>query len=146
MYPEPTRGIHELAAWHSEFYLDSREIPDLEQRLRALPQIVIDHLGLSREGLPALLRLVEAGAKVKATGFGRLDFPPAEALRRIAEVDPGALLFGSDLPSTRAPRPFQDADIALVRAALPPTAAEAALFGNAVQLYQPKGQLASSRR
>ncbi len=139
------RRVHDLAGWHSEFYLDSREIPALEQRLSALPQIVIDHLGLSRVGLPALLRLVARGAKVKASGFGRLDFAPAKALRQIAEVDPGALLFGSDLPSTRAPRPFRADDIALLRSSLPPAAVQAALFDNAVRLYRPRGQSASSR-
>ncbi len=140
------RRVHDLAGWHSEFYIDSREIPEIEQRLAALPQIVIDHLGLSREGLPALLRLVEGGAKVKASGFARLDSPPEEAIGRIAEADPGALLFGSDLPSTRAPRPFRAADIDLLRSALPADAVTAALFENAAQLYRPRSGVAAPPR
>ncbi len=140
------RRVRERVGWHVELYVDSRDLAELEARLAALPQIVIDHLGLSGAGLPSLLRLVERGAKVKATGFGRLDFDPVPVLQRIAAADPTALLFGTDLPSTRAPRPFKAADIALVRAALTPEQARAALHDNALALYQPGGQVASSRR
>src|SRR5262245_13211325 len=66
------RRVHELARWHVEFYVDARELGDLVGELASLPQIAIDHLGLSSEGLPILLKLVEAGARVKATGFGRV--------------------------------------------------------------------------
>jgi hypothetical protein len=47
--------------------------------LSKLPQIVIDHLGMTQQGLPALLDLVDAGAKVKATGFGRVDIDIPQA-------------------------------------------------------------------
>jgi hypothetical protein len=52
-------------------------------------------------------------------------------LRAIAAVNPAALLFGTDLPSTRAPRPFSDADVEVVREA----AGERALYANAADLY-----------
>ena len=97
--------VHALAGWHAELYLDASDLPGLSRLLERLPRLCIDHLGLSRRGLPHLLRLVEKGAKVKATGFGRLDFPPAQAVIAIARVDPHALIFGTDLPGTRAPRP-----------------------------------------
>ncbi len=129
--------VHERVGWHIELYIDAREIEDIASRLAALPQIVIDHLGLSRAGLPSLLRLVEGGAKVKATGFGRLDFEPGPILRDIAEANPTALLFGSDLPSTRAPRPFQGSDIMVLRDALTSEQAERALRLNALSLYRP---------
>lgn len=137
--------VHDCVGWHVELYIDSGDLVGIEARLVALPQIVIDHLGLSAVGETSLLRLVEAGAKVKATGFGRLDFSPGPLLRRIADLDPGALLFGSDLPSTRAPWPFAAADIGLLREALTAEQAEAALYGNAVALYRPSGQSVSSR-
>ena len=70
----------------------------LAPRLRAVPRLVIDHLGMSRAGLPALLGLVEAGAWVKATGFGRVDHDVPAALRAIAAANPAALMFGTDLP------------------------------------------------
>ena len=78
---EMAERVHALVGWHAEFYADARELGDLVPRLRALPQIVIDHLGLSAEGLPTVLELVAAGAKVKATGFGRIAFDVPAALQ-----------------------------------------------------------------
>jgi predicted TIM-barrel fold metal-dependent hydrolase len=127
--------VHELAGWHAELYADARDLPQIAPRLRAAPRVVIDHLGLSRAGLPALLELVERGAYVKATGFGRTDLDVPAALRAIAAVNPGALLFGTDLPSTRAPRPFADADVDLVAEALGSDLARRALHDNAAELY-----------
>lgn len=127
--------VHALAGWHVELYVDAAALAELAPRLVALPRVCIDHLGLSAAGLPTLLRLVERGVRVKATGFGRVDFPVADALRRIAEVDPRALLFGTDLPSTRAPRGFMDDDVALLRAALGARARHA-LWDNAVDWYR----------
>jgi predicted TIM-barrel fold metal-dependent hydrolase len=143
--------VHDLAGWHVELYVGGADLAGLEARLARLPQVVVDHLGLpdercgglDGEGFAALLRLVEGGAKVKATGFGRQasTVDVAEALRRIARVDPGALLFGTDLPSTRTPRPFTDADVALARdtleAAFGEDAVRRALHDNAVALYRP---------
>ena len=130
------RRAHDRVGWHCEFYVDSRELGPLLPELRALPAIAIDHLGLHADGLDDVLRLVESGARVKATGFGRLALDPADALRRIAAVNPGALLAGTDLPSTRAPRPFADADLDLVAHALGPELARRALWSNAVGFYR----------
>ena len=133
---ELARRVHELTGWHVELYVDGGELTALEERLARLPRIVIDHLGLSAVGLRALLRLVERGARVKATGFGRVGFDPAEALRAIHAVDPSALLFGTDLPSTRAPRPFRDDDLALVAETLGDDRARV-LHDNAIAVYRP---------
>jgi predicted TIM-barrel fold metal-dependent hydrolase len=130
------RRVAALADWHVEIYVDGRDLPQLESRLRALPRVSIDHLGMHRAGLPALLRLVEAGVKVKATGFGRAELDPRSTMRTIAEVDPGALLFGTDLPSTRARRPFSAADLELVLDALPPEVAARTLYDNAISWYR----------
>jgi predicted TIM-barrel fold metal-dependent hydrolase len=130
--------VHEIARWHIELYVDGRELPDLFNVLASLPVVVIDHLGLSRAGLPTLFRLVERGAYVKATGFGRLDFAPGPVLRQIAQINPGALLFGTDLPSTRAPRPFQEQDLDLILESLGPDLAARAFYDNAVSLYRPE--------
>jgi predicted TIM-barrel fold metal-dependent hydrolase len=123
---------HALAGWHAEVYADGRELAGLEGRLRALPRLCIDHLGMHRAGLPALLRLVEHGAKVKASGFGRVELDVADALRAIAAVDPAALLFGTDLPGTRARRPFERDDLALVAECAP-----GAVSANARAFYLP---------
>lgn len=130
------RRVHDLAGWHTEFYVDSRSLTELAPTLQKLPRISIDHLGLSAAGLPDLLRAVEAGAYVKATGFGRIDLDPADAIRAILAINPGALVFGSDLPSTRANRPFHDDDIALVRDAVGDDRIDDVLWHNAVALYR----------
>jgi predicted TIM-barrel fold metal-dependent hydrolase len=121
----------ELVGWHLEVYLDGRDLPELAPRLKRAPRLVIDHLGMTQAGLPTLLNLVKEGAYVKASGFGRIDHDVPAALRAIADVNPGALLFGSDLPSTRAKRPFQDADLQLVRE----IAGARALYANAAAVY-----------
>ncbi len=129
------RRVHELVGWGAEFYLDAAELDGLGPLLRRLPRTSVDHLGMSAAGLPALLELVAHGTRVKATGFGRVDLDVPDALRRIHAVDPAALLFGTDLPSTRARRPFRDADPGLVVAALGPEAAAAVLHDNAAAWY-----------
>lgn len=132
------RRVWDLAGWHAELYVDARDLPDLAPRLEELPRVVIDHLGLSGEGFPHLVHAVENGAFVKATGFGRLDADPAPAIRQLLATHPEAVVFGTDLPSTRAPRPFSPDDLRLVCDALDPDLADAVLYRNAVALYKPR--------
>ncbi|MFI3044690.1 MULTISPECIES: amidohydrolase family protein [Pseudomonas syringae group] len=127
---------HERVGWHSELYIDSRELAEIEARLLRLPAISIDHLGLSAEGLSVVLRLAERGVRVKACGFGRVDFPVRDALRDIHAANPCALMFGTDLPSTRALRPFQADDIELLTDALGENGARQALWENAANFYR----------
>lgn len=127
--------VHDLAGWHAELYVDSKDLPELEHRLTALPRVAIDHLGMTRDGYSALLRLVERGVKVKATGFGRVELDVPEALREIAAVDTGALIFGTDLPGTRAERPFEEADVDLIVKTLGETLADRVLRENALDWY-----------
>src|SRR6266567_2138362 len=105
---------HAVAGWHSEIYADAAALKPHVDKLAKLPQLCIDHLGLTEEGIPALLDLVAAGCKVKATGFGRVKLDVPNALEAVAKKSPGALVFGTDIPSTRAQRPFQASDIDLV--------------------------------
>jgi len=129
--------VKELAGWHVELYVDSRELVPLFDRLTALPAVSIDHLGLSREGLPLLVKLAERGARVKATGFGRVDFDVRDAITRIYGANPDALMFGTDLPSTRAPRPYEDGDLLLVVEILGEEGARKVLRDNALAFYRP---------
>jgi predicted TIM-barrel fold metal-dependent hydrolase len=130
------RRVFDVAGWHVELYADAAALRELTPALLALPAVSIDHLGLTGRGLPALLRLVEGGVRVKACGFGRVDFPVPDALRAIDAVDPGALMFGSDLPSTRAPRPFLDSDIDLIVEVLGEEGARRVLWDNARAFYR----------
>ncbi len=134
---EMAARLWDLVGWHSELYVEGRELDMLSPIITGMPRVVIDHLGLTRRALPPLLRLVEGGVYVKASGFGRLHFDPAPVLREIAGVNPGLLVFGTDLPSTRAPRPFRDDDLALLIETLGPRVAGMVLYENAVDLYRP---------
>ncbi len=127
---------HSVAGWHAEIYADAATLQPHVARLAKLPQIVLDHLGMAEAGLPIVLDLVSAGAKVKATGFGRVRLDVEAALRRIAERDPDALVFGTDLPSTRAERPFTPSDIDLVETAIGRELAHKAFWDNPLALYR----------
>ena len=91
---------------------------------------------MTEAGLPVLLRLVEAGVHVKATGFGRVKLDVARALEAIAATNPAMLVFGTDIPSTRAPRPFEAADIDLVETVLGTELARRVFWDNALALYR----------
>ncbi|KAI9023947.1 hypothetical protein DFJ74DRAFT_705690 [Hyaloraphidium curvatum] len=145
--PDPSKAIdamvrlasraHRVAGWHAEVYAEAAVLAPHAKMLGTLPVLVVDHLGMSDAGLPALLELVGAGARVKASGFGRTsisDLPGA--MRAIVERDPAALVFGTDLPSTRAKRPFEDGDVALVEEALGPGGARRVFWENAAALYR----------
>jgi predicted TIM-barrel fold metal-dependent hydrolase len=130
------RRVFDLAGWHVELYVDSRELEELFDTLVSLPSVSIDHLGLAKEGFGTLLKLAERGVRVKATGFGRVDFDVPAALRKLYDANPQALMFGTDLPSTRAPRPYKDEDFLLVVDTLGDEAARAVFYGNAVEFYR----------
>jgi predicted TIM-barrel fold metal-dependent hydrolase len=129
---------HAAGGWHAEIYANAASLRPYVAKLSKLPQIVIDHLGMTAEGLPVVLDLVDAGAKIKATGFGRVNMDVPKTLQAIAARNPKALMFGTDIPSTRAKRPFMPSDIELVKDALGPELAERALWTNGVELYKPR--------
>jgi predicted TIM-barrel fold metal-dependent hydrolase len=127
---------HAVAGWHAEIYADAAALARHVDRLtRMAVPLSIDHLGMTQAGLPALLDLVSGGVKVKATGFGRVKMDVPHVLGAIAARDPAALMFGTDLPSTRARRPFETTDIDLLRNVLGPTLARRALWDNARAFY-----------
>jgi predicted TIM-barrel fold metal-dependent hydrolase len=128
--------VHELAGWHVELYVDSRKLVGIRSLLRQLPAVAIDHLGLSAAGFGDLLDLAEAGVRVKATGFGRVDFDVRQALRELYAANPDCLMFGTDLPSTRAARPYSDSDFLLVVDTLGEVGARRVLHDNAAEFYR----------
>ena len=108
--------VHEVAGWHAEVY--ATDLPAHEQRLRALPRLVVDHLGMNDEGLAAAVRL---GAMVKATP--RVDGD-------LRAVPPERLMFGTDLPGTRTDHVFSPDVI--------PAITNSALVDNARAWYRPR--------
>lgn len=129
------KRVYEVVGWHSELYIDSKNLPDIKKVIKKLPAISVDHLGLSQEGLPNLLELVEQGVKVKATGFSRGDLDIAQALRAIYTANPDALMFGTDLPSTRAPIRFTTDDIVLVENNFDEDECNKIFYENAMNFY-----------
>jgi predicted TIM-barrel fold metal-dependent hydrolase len=127
---------HAVANWHAEIYADAATLgPHADRLTRMGVPLSIDHLGMTPGGLPVLLDLVSAGVKVKATGFGRVKLDVPRVLEAIAARDPAALMFGTDLPSTRADRPFQPGDVDLLRQVLGPDLVRRALWDNARTFY-----------
>lgn len=112
------RRAYDLANWHCEMYVDGSMLASLEPVIAKLPALSIDHLGMSQDAQPYLLNLVDRGARVKASGFGRIELEIVDALRDIHRVNPESLMFGSDLPALRSERRFERADIDLIREAV----------------------------
>jgi len=129
--------VHEIANWHVELYVDSKEIKDLYSTIIGLPSVSIDHMGLSKSGFKLLTQLAEKGVRVKATGFSRVDFKITTALKSLYLANPKALMFGSDLPSTRAPHPYSNDDFMLVAETLDKGAAMKVFSENAIEFYKP---------
>lgn len=124
--------------WHTELYIDSKDLINLKSVLQNIPQFSIDHIGLSQEGLKDLYYWVERGAKIKATGFGRIDFDPILAMKTIYQINKEALMFGTDLPSTRAKTPFSENDIRLLRDNFSLDELENIFYKNALEWYKNK--------
>lgn len=130
------KRIFEIVGWHIELYVDSAKLPELSQKLMKLPSICIDHLGLTKHGFNALNKLVKQGAHVKASGFGRVDFDVVTAMKELYSINPECLMFGTDLPSTRSPRPYRDNDIELVTDNFDSEAVKKILYKNAIEFYK----------
>ena len=131
------RRVHDIAGWHAELYVDASTLGPVFETVAALPKASIDHLGMTQAGMPHLLKLAERGLKVKATGFGRTEVDVPAALRDLARANPDCLMFGSDLPSQRARRPFEPSDMVLIADTLGEAAARKAFWDNALAFYSP---------
>ena len=128
------RRAWDVAGMHVEFYLDANDLVELEPVIAALPKASIDHLGMTSAHRDVLLRLVSHGVRVKATGFGRVELDVASTVREIHKENPEALMFGTDLPSTRARVPFHPDDVELL-ADLLAEDASLALYDNGARFY-----------
>ena len=91
--------------WHLQLYLDSRDLPNLADRLRRLPvPIVLDHMaqtlkssGTDEPGFRILLNLLAEGqAWVKLSSA---HFPPSsKRAGLLAQANPERILWGTDWP------------------------------------------------
>ena len=131
--------VNEICGWHVELYVNSKELGELYKTLAQLPAISIDHLGLSGDGFTTLLKLVEKGAHLKACGFGRFDSDVVTAMKQVYSINSNALMFATDLPSTRAPRAYNDNDFNLIVDSFSEEEAKNIFYNNAIAYYQVKG-------
>ncbi|MFL2784687.1 MAG: amidohydrolase family protein [Dehalococcoidia bacterium] len=127
--------IYDLAGWHVELYLGPKSLNGIKEKIPLLPKVCIDHLAISNSNLEILLPLIREGLTIKATGFGRLDMDIPETLKRIHEISPDALMFGTDLPSTRAPRIYSDQDLLTIVEALGERESKKVMSQNALKFY-----------
>jgi len=127
--------IYDLVGWHVELYLGAESLSHLEDKITALPKVCIDHLGISDSNLEILLNLIRDGLAIKATGFGRVDLNVEETIRKIHKVSPDALMFGTDLPSTRSRRVYSDKDYYTVLDILGENEAQKVFSQNAINFY-----------
>lgn len=130
------KNVYEWAGWHTELYVENAMLKELIPFIKDMPAVSIDHLGITEEGFDDLLALAAQGMRVKATGFGRTQLDVHSALQAIHRENPNALLFGTDLPSTRAPRPFRLDDIAIITEALGEKEAKRVFYQNAIRWYR----------
>lgn len=121
--------------WHTELYVDSKDLKELNSILMEIPKFSIDHLGLSKEGILSLYHWAEKGVKIKATGFGRINFDPIPVMKKIYNINPNSLMFGTDLPSTRSNIPFNFKDIDLIKKNFTKLEQENIFFKNSKEWY-----------
>lgn len=129
------KKVYEIAGWHVDLHIQSSDLERHKDLFKQFPELVIDHLGYENSGFNTLLWFVDKGAKVKASGFGRINLDIRNALKSIYAVNPEALFFGTDLPSTRSKRPFQIEDIHLIEDELGEEGAKKVLYENGAKWY-----------
>ena len=134
------KRIYDLTKWHIELYADLTSIKDLYDTLITLPKVTIDHLGLFHDNnTDLLLKLAEEGVYIKATRFSKLNYKLIPSLmRKIYNVNPNSLIFGTDLPGTRAPRQFNHSDLILFTNNFNEKELNNIMFSNGENLYLSK--------
>ncbi|MFI1773325.1 amidohydrolase family protein [Thalassobellus citreus] len=132
---ELSNKLYDKYNWHTELYVDSKNLKELKTILKQIPKFSIDHLGLSKIGVDGLYYWAEKGVKIKATGFGRLDFNPINVMKKINSINPNSLMFGTDLPSTRAKTPFTVEHLKMINDNFSENDLKRILYKNAIDWY-----------
>ncbi len=133
---ELSNRLFDNYGWHTELYVDSNDLKELKTTLEQIPKFSIDHLGLSKAGLWELYYWAEKGVKIKATGFGRVDFDPISVMKKIYSITPNSVMFGTDLPSTRAKVPFTVKDLKLIKDNFSENEQKRIFSKNAIEWYR----------
>ncbi|MFV5768364.1 amidohydrolase family protein [Mammaliicoccus sciuri] len=113
---------------------------DQQYLLKALSDLGSDFCGVTQ--LPysvsdeEIVSLNDKGIHVKATGFSRVDLNVQDTLKEIYHANPDALMFGTDLPSTCAPKRFTSEDIQLVQDTFDEATTNKIFYQNAKEWYR----------
>lgn len=126
---------YEVAGWTIELQVNPQQLADMVPVLTQIPRLSIDHVGMRKVSIPTLYELADKGVKIKASGFGRLDFDPWPVLVKLNDIDPTTLMFGSDIPGTRVAHKFEKADIAHFKSLFDDAAQQRILHDNAYDWY-----------
>lgn len=131
------KRLYDLVGWHVEVQINPEQLGTIKSKLLKIPRLSIDHVGLRESGLEHLYELASAGVKIKASGFGRLDFDPMEPLKKLYQINENCLMFGTDLPSTRvAPeKVFSQKDIKKLLSIFSNDELEKVMYKNAYNWY-----------
>lgn len=134
---EFSKRIHAVAGWHVEVQINPDELGTIKEQLKEIPRLSIDHIGLRKSGIEHLYDLADSGVKIKASGFGRLDFEPMPVLSKIHQINKKCLMFGTDLPSTRvqADKVFSETHIQKMTETFSSEELEDIMFNNAYNWY-----------
>ena len=140
------KRVHELVNWHVELYAGYDALERLKAIIPGLPAVSIDHLGLEKNSLPLIRKFLEQGIKIKACGFGRLDFDPINAIQEFYHISPTGVMFGTDLPSTRAPSPFKKEHLDRLKEAMDSDAINLICWENGRTFYGLRNKIDSYTR
>lgn len=131
--------VYQQHGWHTELYVDlSTMTEDLYQLLFRLPNASIDHFGMGVTPIDKLKEVVSHNVAVKVTGFGRVKYSRTQLkqiIRDLYRENPQALIFGTDLPSTRATNHFSIEDVQLIKEVLSVDELDKVLLKNGLARY-----------
>ena len=139
---ELSERVYKLCNWKTEVYLNLQTIDsELLELICSLPQVSIDHLGMHKYSIDQLKKIVNANIPIRLSGFGRVGYERDEIRELITLLyreNPSCLMFGSDLPSTRAKYRFSTKDIELIKETVGKEAQDRIFFLNGEKWYLDK--------
>lgn len=130
---------YELFGWKTEFYVNLAATSDaLKDLILRLPATSIDHIGMTSVPYEKLREYMKNGVPIRLTGFGRVEYSReelSELIRVLYEMNPDGLIFGTDLPSTRAAYRFSREDIELIQEVLNEEECQKVFWKNGYEWY-----------
>lgn len=131
--------VYEQQGWKTEFYFNVAEMTDdLKELILRLPAASVDHLGMTKVETDTLAEFLNNRVPIRVTGFGRVEYKReeiAQLVRELYDINPNRLIFGTDLPSTRAEYRFSKADIELIQEVLDEAECEKVFWKNGFDWY-----------